>query len=157
LSLVINCRFTGFFVCKLKKLSNDKKSLRGQNEQDDAESAEEEGEEEDEDSDGPPWAQAGGIKAPARRVKNNKGGSVPPPSDFSKVPVSRPKLNPKANRQKQQQQGSGRGPREPVAAPVDLGNPGPDDVVDVPVKKKAEPSIVRAAKKVSPECILLRL
>jgi ribosomal RNA methyltransferase Nop2 len=77
----------GFFVCKLKKLSNEKKHP-GAEGAGDASESDAEGEDNDE---GPPsWAQAevGAVNATGKTSHSSEKGV--------EVPVSRPKLNPRA-------------------------------------------------------------
>jgi hypothetical protein len=167
--------FEGFFVCKLKKLSNDKKRPGGNAEEDEEEDEGEGEEEEKEDGLAPVWAEDGGAaKARAKAGQGAGKTKKPAPSEGTVVPVSRPKSNPKtaagakslgAGSAKQPAAGTGkaagfvgRGKTEPPAGlPRDLGNPGPGDILggddgdgERPDRKpKAEPSIVRAAKRVS--------
>ena len=157
-------------MCKLKKLSNDKKRPGG--EEDEQQGEGEEGAEPVEEE-GPAWAEGGGKTAAAAAAagaaasaKGKGKGKAAPPAGL--VPVSRPKPNPKAGKLaamvpnkkkadakkykllKAAQRAARRAGAKGAAVPadlVDLGNPGPD-VAAAYVKKKAEPSIVRAAKKV---------
>lgn len=139
-------------MCKLKKLSNDKRSPKGGVEEDEPDVAEGEAEEKEE-NEGPAWAEdglAGPRAVPAGRARGTKhtpSRTAPSLSGSSKVPVSRPKLNPNVAKRNQS---SGKFHGKPDAGPLDLGNPGPNDVADVPLKKKTEPGIVRTAKKVCP-------
>ena len=155
--------FPGFFVCKLKKLSNDKKRPGGDAEgEEDADEGEEGGEEE---GAAPAWAEDGG----AAKARAKGPASAKKPSEVTVVPVSRPKSNPKAvpagkaavaaaarGGKNQASASVAAGGKVTGALPRDFGNPGPGDILgagddeDKPARKtKAEPSIVRAAKRVN--------